>query len=541
VVVEFLYDGTGRRLSKVITDDTGDDTLITTWMYHYLGGQITTIEVDAVEVDDSEPPEETAVRDETLHIHLGPNGQPLSFEWERYDYDTATTLSDTYYYHYDIHGSVVKITDDSADVKISYEYDSLGAITLETNPDSITNPFRFRAFKQVVYDEYTDLYCGSCYYKPDTGTSLTISGFDPNPISLKPINAINQLNRVSTQITKASVLAASTNALENEGMSATGHGETSPKEEYVYENPAHPNLPWNDDDDTGIKIPSGGSLGIANDPYCTQIERVNLHDLAIGRYRMGWTTRDGSWGNFTYSVPLEIILQVAIDTGNEVIVNDFIQYQTNLERIKCLEKLLEEETDPEEIEKIKKEIERLKKENRAIIVRIQNWSSKNIEWVTWVETEDGEFHLSGYELESNDGKNSTTPVYLKPPKNGDLFGDRIKEGEVEDWKDAWKDYVDKHGGYHGASNDGIIWKLTSLDGIIGFKRNKETGEIILVGINLYSPEGSNTNDIKTSQQYLTKNNCAFCVDSLLQGFRTTYLLNIQSWLNPNLFLESILP
>ena len=88
--VEFYYDGSGRRLSKVITDDTGEDTLITTWKYHYLGGQITTIEIDAVEVDDSEPPVETAVRDETLHIHLGPNGQPLSFEWERYDYTTMS-------------------------------------------------------------------------------------------------------------------------------------------------------------------------------------------------------------------------------------------------------------------------------------------------------------------------------------------------------------------------------------------------------------------------------------------------------------------
>jgi len=87
VVVEFLYDGIGRRLSKVITDDTGDDTLITTWKYHWLGGQITTIEVDAIE-DDGET--QTAVRDETLHIHLGPNGQPLSFEWVRYDYSTLS-------------------------------------------------------------------------------------------------------------------------------------------------------------------------------------------------------------------------------------------------------------------------------------------------------------------------------------------------------------------------------------------------------------------------------------------------------------------
>ncbi len=215
MVVEFLYDGIGRRLSKVITDDTGDDTLITTWKYHYLGGQITTIEVDAVEVDDSEPPEETAVRDETLHIHLGAGGQPLSFEWVRYDYSTlscppsqggiqggfrepsdgnkttsvngqsytATTLSDTYYYHYDIHGNVIKVTDSSATTKISYEYDVLGEISSVTNPDGITNPFTFRGGTQAMYDEELELYFGGGYYRADLGTTISSSGIASNPTS----------------------------------------------------------------------------------------------------------------------------------------------------------------------------------------------------------------------------------------------------------------------------------------------------------------------------------------------------------------------
>ena len=65
--VDFYYDGMGRRLKKVITDGTD----ITTIKYHYIGGQITTIEIDAED-------DEVAYRDETLHIHLGPNSYILT-------------------------------------------------------------------------------------------------------------------------------------------------------------------------------------------------------------------------------------------------------------------------------------------------------------------------------------------------------------------------------------------------------------------------------------------------------------------------------
>jgi len=237
VVVEFLYDGIGRRLSKVITDDTGDDTLITTWKYHWLGGQITTIEVDAIE-DDGET--QTAVRDETLHIHLGPNGQPLSFEWVRYDYSTlscppseggiqggfrqlsdgnkplsvngqsytATTLSDTYYYHYDIHGNVIKVTDSSATTKISYEYDVLGEISSVTNPDGITNPFAFRGGTQALYDEELELYFGGGYYRADLGTTLSSSGIASNPTSGATTSGQAQASKPSSQSAGEKIMAA---------------------------------------------------------------------------------------------------------------------------------------------------------------------------------------------------------------------------------------------------------------------------------------------------------------------------------------------
>jgi YD repeat-containing protein len=121
VEIEFEYDGIGRRLKKVITDDTGtgsEDIVETTIKYHYIGGQLTTIEIDEETTDDSDPPVETTTKDETIHIHLGPNSQPISFEWVRYDYTEEETLDDTYWFHYDIHGNVLKVTDDTATVKI---------------------------------------------------------------------------------------------------------------------------------------------------------------------------------------------------------------------------------------------------------------------------------------------------------------------------------------------------------------------------------------------------------------------------------------
>lgn len=40
---------------------------------------------DQETTDDSTPPVTTATRDETIHIHLGSNFRPVSFEWMRYD------------------------------------------------------------------------------------------------------------------------------------------------------------------------------------------------------------------------------------------------------------------------------------------------------------------------------------------------------------------------------------------------------------------------------------------------------------------------
>ena len=197
--------------------------------YHYIGGQITTIEVDAVEVDDSDPPVETAVRDETLHIHLGPNSQPLSWQWERYDYTEEETLSDTYYYHYDLHGNVIKVTDSSATTKISYGYDVLGEISSVTNPDGITNPFTFRGGTQTLYDEELELYFGGGYYRADLGTTLSSSGIASNPTSGVTTSGQAQASKPSSQSAGEKRMAAgSSNTLlsveEMAGMMGDSRG-----------------------------------------------------------------------------------------------------------------------------------------------------------------------------------------------------------------------------------------------------------------------------------------------------------------------------
>ncbi|HRV75671.1 MAG TPA: DUF6531 domain-containing protein [Caldisericia bacterium] len=186
--VDFSYDGLGRRLTKVITDGTD----VTTIKYHYVGGQITTIEIDAED-------DEVAYRDETIHIHLGPNSYPISFEWVRYDYTEEVTLDDTYYYHYDLHGNVLKVTDDSETVKITYLYDVLGEITSETNPDGIPNFFTYRGATQTLTDSELELYFGGGFYRPDLGVSLGSTGIASNPTSSSAIGLQAKISKANMQ------------------------------------------------------------------------------------------------------------------------------------------------------------------------------------------------------------------------------------------------------------------------------------------------------------------------------------------------------
>ncbi|MBP7733563.1 MAG: hypothetical protein KA140_07395 [Caldisericia bacterium] len=72
-----------------------------------------------------------------MRIHLGANSRPISFEYYIEDQNTQQTTSATYYYHYDLHGNVIRVTNSSGTTVIQYTYDQLGSIVSETNPNSI--------------------------------------------------------------------------------------------------------------------------------------------------------------------------------------------------------------------------------------------------------------------------------------------------------------------------------------------------------------------------------------------------------------------
>ncbi|HOO97898.1 MAG TPA: hypothetical protein PKV16_09155 [Caldisericia bacterium] len=222
--VDFSYDGLGRRLTKVITDGTD----ITTIKYHYVGGQITTIEIDAED-------DEVAYRDETLHIHLGPNSYPISFEWVRYDYAEETTLDDTYYYHYDLHGNVLKVTDDSEVTKITYLYDVLGEITSETNNDNIPNFFTYRGATQTLTDSELDLYFGGGFYRPDLGVTLSVGETATNQTSSSVIGDMAKIQLSNIQMAIHSVVAAADELIPVEEMSYVAKGAAPPAKDVQIE------------------------------------------------------------------------------------------------------------------------------------------------------------------------------------------------------------------------------------------------------------------------------------------------------------------
>ncbi len=229
--IEYRYDGSGKRLEKKYTAYDGQDTNITTYRYHMAGSQITQIDID-------ETHNLTPIKDEELLIHLGANTQPISITWVRHNLETQQTTSSTYYYHYDIHGNVLKLTDSSGVTKATYEYDTLGNITSQTNTDSVPNPFTYRGATQAIYDDETSssspnptpLYFSSSSYKPDTGTLLQGTGApaSSNPSSSSVIELMAEATRPNAQLSGHAAVAEATGGTDSGG--GGGAGEFSPPE-----------------------------------------------------------------------------------------------------------------------------------------------------------------------------------------------------------------------------------------------------------------------------------------------------------------------
>ncbi|GIN88534.1 tRNA nuclease WapA [Heyndrickxia sporothermodurans] len=150
--VEYKYDDKGRRIQKNIKG------IITNYTY----------DGDSLNVLYETNANEQVQRSYVYSV----DGQLLAFNKH-----SGSTVSATYYYHYNPRGDVIALTDKSGNVVATYSYDSWGN-PLETKRTGIAleNPFRYAGYQ---YDEETGLYyLMARYYHPTHGVFLSL---DPHP------------------------------------------------------------------------------------------------------------------------------------------------------------------------------------------------------------------------------------------------------------------------------------------------------------------------------------------------------------------------
>ncbi len=114
----------------------------------------------------------------------------------------------TYYYHADVLGSIIAITNSAGQVVQRYEYDSFGNITYQQDPNFI-QPYTYTGRE---YDEESGLYYYRArYYDPKIGRFISedpigLAGGDINYFSYvgnNPVNEIDPMGLMSNTVCKA--------------------------------------------------------------------------------------------------------------------------------------------------------------------------------------------------------------------------------------------------------------------------------------------------------------------------------------------------
>jgi RHS repeat-associated protein len=116
------------------------------------------------------------IRLDNILVELDTNNSPLHY----YIYSPSGMLlarlqpnGDLHYYHGDIRGSVVMLTDESANITHQYRYDDFGNITNHSEPVNDTNPFKYVGVYGVEYELEDLYYMRARYYKPSIGRFLS--------------------------------------------------------------------------------------------------------------------------------------------------------------------------------------------------------------------------------------------------------------------------------------------------------------------------------------------------------------------------------
>ncbi|MFC1588407.1 RHS repeat domain-containing protein [Planctomycetota bacterium] len=145
---EYNYDAFGRRVERIVTNK---GSLNTHLLYFYDGPEVI------------EEYNESNVL-QRRYVYGARIDEPLIIE------ETAQSESPLYYYHTNSLGTVMTLTDSSANVKERYKYEAYGALTVITNDANIGNPYFFTARR---YDPETEkYYYRARYYDPEHGRFL---------------------------------------------------------------------------------------------------------------------------------------------------------------------------------------------------------------------------------------------------------------------------------------------------------------------------------------------------------------------------------
>lgn len=145
--VTYAYDEDGRRIQKNLNG--------TTTNYFYDGDSLNVLY-------------ETDAQNNVLRSYIySQSGQLLAMQ----------KGAQKYFYHYNVHGDVIALTDSNGAIAAKYEYDAWGNPLKAEEGDQVKdNPFRYASYQ---YDSETGLYyLMARYYQPNQGVFLSI---DPNP------------------------------------------------------------------------------------------------------------------------------------------------------------------------------------------------------------------------------------------------------------------------------------------------------------------------------------------------------------------------
>ncbi len=150
---EYKYDDDGRRIQKKVNG--------TITNYIYDGDSLNVLY-------------ETNESQQVLRSYVySVDGQLLALNTH-----SGTTVTGTYYYHYNPRGDVIALTDGTGNIVAKYEYDSWGnpSTSEERTGIALENPIRYAGYH---FDEETGLYyLMARYYHPTHGVFLSL---DPDP------------------------------------------------------------------------------------------------------------------------------------------------------------------------------------------------------------------------------------------------------------------------------------------------------------------------------------------------------------------------